>query len=89
MVDEKAKPKTADEQPPQPRELLKLECDRQLMVARFSGCGRMLMAGGYDASIRRWDLAGEQPVELDRVTGHHGWVSWLEQGGYPPCPLFL
>ncbi len=78
MSDTKVKPKAAESQPPQPRELLKLDCDRQLMVARFSSCGRMLIAGGYDASIRRWDLGGEKPVEVDRVAGHRGWVSWLE-----------
>ena len=71
-------PKPTEKKPPEPRELFKLDCDRQLMVARFTACGRMLVAGGYDASIRRWDLCAEQTVEVDRVEGHHGWISWLE-----------
>jgi len=71
-------PKPAEKKPPEPRELFKLDCDRQLMVARFTACGRMLVAGGYDASIRRWDLCAEETVEVDRVAGHHGWVSSLE-----------
>ena len=62
----------------EPRELLKLDCDRQLTVARFTRCGRMLIAGGYDGTIRRWRIAGESPVEADRFEGHHGWVSCLE-----------
>ena len=78
MADKKAQPGMTDPAPPEPRELLKLDCDRQLMVARFSVCGRMLIAGGLDASIRRWDLGGEKPVEADPVVGHHGWVSCLE-----------
>ena len=53
-------PKPAEKKPPEPRELFKLDCDRQLMVARFTACGRMLVAGGYDASIRRWDLCAEE-----------------------------
>ena len=71
-------PQPPPQQLPKPRELLKLDCDRQLMTVRFSACGRMLVAGGYDASIRRWQWDVEKPVELDGVSGHRGWVSWVE-----------
>ncbi len=78
MVSTTAQPQAADRKMSEPRELFKLDCDRQLMVARFTTCGRMLIAGGYDASIRRWDLCAEQTVESSRVAGHRGWVSCLE-----------
>ncbi len=66
------------DKPPVPKPTVTFRCDRQLMVARFSTCGRVLVGGGYDATIRRWDLTGEEPAELSRVEGHRGWVSWLE-----------
>lgn len=63
---------------PEPRELCQIECDRQMCVTRFSPCGKYLFAGGYDASIRRWDMTGAEPQSLGPINGHHGWVQWLE-----------
>lgn len=63
---------------PEPRELYTIECDRQVCVTRFSPCGQYLFAGGYDASIRRWNVTSDQPQSLDPVNGHHGWVTWME-----------
>ncbi|MEO1998792.1 MAG: hypothetical protein ABGZ17_26395, partial [Planctomycetaceae bacterium] len=60
MLDNTTKPNSKTEQPPEPRELLQLDCNRQLMIARFSQCGRMLLGGGYDATLRRWKLIGEK-----------------------------
>ena len=61
-----------------PRERLTIKCDRQICTARFSPCGKFLVAGGYDASVRRWDMTGEEPGSLEHINGHHGWVQWLE-----------
>lgn len=66
---------------PAPRQLNVIACDRQVCVTRFSPCGKFLFAGGYDASVRRWDLQDledEQPKSLEPIRGHHGWVQWLE-----------
>jgi WD40 repeat protein len=48
--------------------------ERQLWQARFSPCGRYLIGCGYDATIQRWDLAGEQPQQMSPMIGHSGWV---------------
>ena len=47
---------------------------RQLWQARYSPCGRFLVASGYDATIQRWNVEGDKPVPMTPVTGHHGWV---------------
>jgi WD40 repeat protein len=54
-----------------------LPTDRQLGVIRFGRCGKWLLGGGLDGSIRRWDIAGDAPVERPRLTGHDGWVQAL------------
>jgi WD40 repeat protein len=61
----------------EPREIKVLKPDRQMCTARFSPCGRFLIAGGTDARIRRWDLADEQVPELSPLEAHGGWVQAL------------
>jgi len=84
----------------EPRELRTIETDRQVCLARFSRCGKYLLTGGYDATIRRWDFTGEEPKEIEPLPGHKGWVqnfaalpdgetlisadSW---GGLRACPV--
>ena len=60
------------------RELCKIECDQQVCVTRFSPCGKYLFAGGYDANVYRWNVAGEEPERLEAIAGHQGWIQWLE-----------
>lgn len=59
------------------KESSKLEYERQLWEARFTPCGKFLVAGGYDATIQRWrvTVAGFEP--LPAFTGHGGWVQCL------------
>ena len=52
--------------------------ERQLWQARYSPCGRFLVACGYDATIQRWDLSGEQPTLMTPLGGHHGWVQAMD-----------
>jgi WD40 repeat protein len=54
-----------------------LDHDRQLFQARFSPCGKFLLAGGYDATIQRWDLRGADPVRMKPGLGHSAWVPSL------------
>ena len=61
----------------EPTELKVIEADRQIRCARFTPDGQTLVAGDYDAQLRRWDLSGEEPRELPAVTGHHGWIESL------------
>ena len=51
--------------------------ERQLWQARFSPCGRFLVACGYDATIQRWDVSGEEAKHLSPLTGHNGWVQCM------------
>ena len=52
--------------------------ERQLWQARFSPCGRFLIACGYDATIRRWDVTAAEPKPLEPLLGHHGWVQGMD-----------
>ena len=57
----------------EPKAGLVLKPDRPMCTVRFSPCGTLLAAGGTDATVRRWDLAGDQPAELPALAGHGGW----------------
>jgi WD40 repeat protein len=61
----------------EPKELKALEAPRQLCAARFSPCGKFLLAGGYDGLVRRWDADKEDLPELPAIEGHRGWVDGL------------
>jgi WD40 repeat protein len=61
----------------QPKEVRAIQSDRQVHAARFSHDGNLLAAGGCEGDVRRWDLSGEEPKELDRLNGHNGWVQGL------------
>lgn len=61
----------------EPRPGKVVEYERQLWQARYSPCGRFLVAGGYDATLQRWDVSGEEPMLLKPIAGHHGWAQCL------------
>jgi WD40 repeat protein len=61
----------------QPKAVKVINPDRQLGIVRFSPDGKVLVAGGHDATIRRWDATGDDLPELPPLTGHHGWVQAL------------
>lgn len=58
--------------PTKTRELTQLKHERQLLVCRFSPCGKFVFAGSIDNRVLRWDLETEQPVALD---GHETWIA--------------
>jgi WD40 repeat protein len=73
-------PKSLAEQytPTKPKDSKPFESDKkQHNGARYSPCGRFLIAGGYDGSVHRWDVTGDEPKLLEPLTGHHGWVQAL------------
>ncbi|MGE3808397.1 MAG: WD40 repeat domain-containing protein [Gemmataceae bacterium] len=59
----------------QPKDVKVVKPDRQLSIVRFSPCGKVLAAGGNDASIRRWNV--DDWSDLPALQGHHGWVGAL------------
>ncbi|WP_254513068.1 WD40 repeat domain-containing protein [Anatilimnocola floriformis] len=61
----------------QPKQFKVLEADPQVSTARFSPCGKVLVAGGYDAKVRRWNFETEEFKELPALEGHHGWVEGI------------
>lgn len=58
-----------------PKQLFVHEPDCQLRCARFSLDGRVLFAGGLDASVRRWLVKKDKLEELPALKGHNGWIS--------------
>ena len=54
-----------------------ISAEPQVSLARFSPCGKMLVGGGYDARVRRWNATVEEMPELPALEGHHGWVEGL------------
>lgn len=68
-------------EPVEPKELKKIETDGQVCQIRFSPCGQFLFGGGYDATIRRWDMTIDEPQLLGPIVGHRGWVQAI---GFAP-----
>lgn len=58
----------------EPKPVTTCTAARQLCSARFSPCGRFLVAGGYDGLVRRWDATADDLRELTSLSGHNGWV---------------
>lgn len=61
----------------QPKQFKVLDADPQVSSARFSPCGKLLVAGGYDARVKRWNFATEDFAELPALAGHHGWIEGI------------
>src|SRR5262245_41450104 len=62
---------------PQPRPGRTINLDRQMCKVRYSPCGEYLVAGGYDASVRRWTVGDADLTAIAPLAGHHGWVQAL------------
>lgn len=58
----------------EPRENHVITVEPQIAAARFSPCGKQLVAGGLDARVRRWQLEPDKAIELAALDGHQGWV---------------
>jgi WD40 repeat protein len=61
----------------EPKEVQVITADPQVRAARFSPCGKLLVAGGFDGRVRRWNVADAAAPELLALTGHHAWVDGL------------
>ena len=63
--------------PAPPKQIKVVNLDRQMCVVRFSNDGKLLAAGGQDATVRRFDAATADLKALSPLTGHSGWVTAL------------
>ena len=61
----------------EPKEARQLKLDRQMNAARFTACGKYLLAAGHEGPVRRFDATVEEMPELKPLTGHGGWVQAL------------
>jgi len=61
----------------EPKELKSISADPQCFAARFSPCGKLLVAASYDSRVRRWDATSDELPELAALAGHGGWVTAL------------
>jgi len=51
--------------------------ETQMMLARFSSDGQLLLTAGFDGQVHRWRLGEGEPAALKAVAGHGGWVTGL------------
>ncbi len=58
----------------QPRQGETINLDRHMAKLRFSPCGRFMVAGGCDATVRRWEVTDAGFTAIAPLTGHHGWI---------------
>jgi len=61
----------------EPKPTKTLEHNRQVWCARYSPSGKLLVAGGYDGLVHRWDVSAAEPKLLTPLAGHHAWVQAL------------
>jgi len=70
----------------EPKEANVLTADPQVRSARFSPCGKVIVAGGFDGRVRRWNIepatesragATPTPQELPALDGHHAWIDGI------------
>jgi WD40 repeat protein len=54
-----------------------ISAEPQIRVARFSPCGKVIVAGGFDGRVRRWNCAADGLPELPPLNGHHAWIDGL------------
>ena len=73
------------------KELKTFPCDRQLLSARFSPCGKFLASGAMDRVVMRWSLTENELPPLPPLNGGNGWLlvkasflKWRPPGGRSP-----
>lgn len=58
----------------EPKEAQAIVADPQCSTARYSPCGKVLVAGSYDRHLRRWNVEAAEAIEMSPIDGHNGWV---------------
>jgi WD40 repeat protein len=52
-----------------------IAADPQVRSVRFSPCGKLVVGGGYEGKVRRWNA--DDQAELPALEGHHAWIDGL------------
>ncbi len=61
-----------------PKPAAQIALDRQILIARYSPCGKLLVGGGYEGDVLRWSIADDGAhTEIPALSGHDGWVQAL------------
>lgn len=58
----------------QPKAARPIAIDQQLCSVRLSPDGKVLVAGSFEGTVRRWDTTVSPFAELPALKGHNGWV---------------
>jgi WD40 repeat protein len=58
----------------QPKAAKPVALDQQLCYVRLSPDGKLLAAGSFERTVRRWDTTASPFAELPALPGHNGWV---------------
>ena len=62
----------------QPRQVKMLTPDQQMCIVRYSPCGKVLAASGFDGKVRRWDASSDQlPPRMTLYRPFSGPVGFL------------
>ena len=59
---------------PHPKAARPFATDQQLCQVRYSPDGKLLAAGTFEGTVRRWDATAGPFAELPVLKGHNGWV---------------
>lgn len=57
------------------KELKVITAEPQIYAARFTPCGKFLLAASYDGRVRRWDATNDEFAEREAITGLGGWTT--------------
>jgi WD40 repeat protein len=59
----------------EPKDLKTISVDPQMMMARYSPCGRVLAGASYDGRVRRWNATTDEYAEIASLPGHSAWCT--------------
>ena len=59
----------------EPKEIKTIPADPQLIMAKYSPCGRILAGASYDGRVRRWNVSTDEYAEIGSFGGHNAWCT--------------
>ena len=58
-----------------PKAAKPIAVEQQICRLRYSPDGKLLAAGTFEGTVRRWDATATPPAALQALHGHNGWVT--------------